>query len=65
MKIRKPPQTKDGRKTSDATLASCYRDLRKLRDEVRKAECATTTEQNPGLENNLLVSASELTRGND
>jgi hypothetical protein len=38
MKTREPIQAKDARKTSDAALASRYRDLRRLRDEVRKAE---------------------------
>jgi hypothetical protein len=38
---REPIQAKDARKTSDATLESRYRDLRRLRDEVRKAETKT------------------------
>lgn len=38
MKIRTPIHAKDAHQTSDVTLASRYRDLRRLRDEVRKAE---------------------------
>jgi hypothetical protein len=38
MKIREPIQAKDARETSDASLASRYRDLRRLRDEVLQAE---------------------------
>jgi hypothetical protein len=38
MKIRKPIQDKAAPETSGATLASRYLALRRLRDEVRKAE---------------------------
>jgi hypothetical protein len=50
MKIRKP--TKGLGKIPDAILASRYGDLRRLRDEVRKAEtiCARRRSKNPGLE---------------
>jgi hypothetical protein len=52
MKTREPIQAKDARKTLDAGLESRYRDLLRLRDEVRKAEtiCARRSKRTSGLE---------------
>ena len=53
MKTREPIQAKDPRKTLDAGLESRYRDLLRLRDEVRKAEtiCARArSKRTSGLE---------------
>jgi hypothetical protein len=51
MKTREAIQTKDTRETSDASLASRYRDVRRLRDEVREAEiiCARQKSKNSKL----------------
>jgi hypothetical protein len=50
MKIRK--STKCAHRTSDATLESRYRDVRRLRDDVRKAEtiCVQRSKKTLGLE---------------
>jgi hypothetical protein len=59
MKIRK--STKCAHRTSDATLESRYRDVRRLRDEVRKAEtiCVQKIEEDVGVGSDLLFRASD------
>jgi hypothetical protein len=47
MKTRKPTQAKSARKPADAIIAKRYLDLKKLRDEVSKAESGCGLQRSP------------------